>query len=103
MRRTRPLTTTGLSTTGSVFGIMTTLVKPPAAADAEPLSRLSSSSRPGVRQWAWTSTKPGKRWRPSASSARVPRRPAPISTIRPEEMRTSVTTSIPALGPRMWA
>jgi hypothetical protein len=52
---------TGLSTMGSVFGIITIPVKPPAAAAAEPLSMLSSSSRPGVRQWACTSTKPGKR------------------------------------------
>ena len=102
-RRTRPLTTTGRSTIGSVFGIITTPVKPPAAAAAEPLSIVSSSSRPGVRQWAWTSTKPGKRCRPPASTSRGPRRPSPISEILPDEMRTSMTPSRPVDGSRTWA
>src|SRR5215207_6912659 len=74
-----------------------------AAADAEPLSTLSSSSRPGVRQWACTSTKPGKRWSPSASSSRVPRSPSPISATRPPRMRTSAMPSRPLLGSRMYA
>jgi len=48
----------GLSMTGSVFGIPTTVVTPPAAAARVADSPVFLYSRPGSRLWMWQSTIP---------------------------------------------
>ena len=57
---TRPARTTGVSTTGLVFGIARIAVNPPVAAARVPDATSSSSSSPGVRRWTCGSTRPGK-------------------------------------------
>ena len=42
-----------------MFGMQAMAVKPPAAAAAVPVSRVSFSGRPGSRRWTWTSIQPG--------------------------------------------
>ena len=47
-----------VSPAGVVFGIVVTQVKPPAAAAAAPVARVSASGWPGSRKWTWTSRRP---------------------------------------------
>jgi hypothetical protein len=56
-----------LSATGEVFGMQTTVVKPPAAAAREPVAMVSLCVWPGSRKWTWMSTRPGQATRPAAS------------------------------------
>ena len=48
-----------LSAAGDVFGMHTTLVNPPRAAQRVPVSMVSLSLRPGSRRWTCRSIKPG--------------------------------------------
>ena len=47
-----------LSPAGVVFGIVVTQVKPPAAAAAAPVARVSASGTPGSRKCTCTSRSP---------------------------------------------
>src|SRR4051812_1532921 len=49
----------GLSATGEVFGMQTTVVKPPAAAARAPDSIVSFQLKPGSRRCTWRSISPG--------------------------------------------
>ncbi len=57
-----------LSTTGSVFGMHATSVKPPAAAARVPVSIVSLAGWPGWRRCTCRSTSPGATTAPRASS-----------------------------------
>ncbi len=67
-------------TSGSAWGISTTVVIPPATAEAVPWAKSSRSIFDGSRRWVWMSTPPGKTYRPVAS------RRSPVS---PDESSTS--------------
>src|SRR5580658_9418501 len=56
-----------LSAGGVVFGMQTTVVKPPAAAALEPVNIVSLWVWPGSRKWTWMSTRPGDATSPRAS------------------------------------
>jgi len=92
----------GESTTGRVFAMAHTVVKPPAAAARVPDSIVSLSGNPGNRRCVWRSTKPGHTIRPVASITCAPAGAgAPEGTIcamRPFSTRTSASRSIPAEG-----
>ncbi len=102
--RSRRAPSTGAeSTTGSVFGMARIAQYPPAAAAWVPVSRSSSSSRPGVRRCTWGSTKPGKAVRPSPRTSSAPSgassAPAsPTFAMRPPRTRTSPSRSRPTRG-----
>src|SRR5271169_3972991 len=72
MRLTRNATDGASSSTGSVFAIAQTVVKPPAAAARVPVAMVSLYSKPGSRRCAWRSTKPGATTRPAASTTSAP-------------------------------
>src|SRR5207302_647759 len=52
---------------GTVFGISSTVVMPPAAAACEPVSKSSLYVSPGSRKWTCGSIRPGSTWKPLAS------------------------------------
>src|SRR5256885_1681056 len=56
-----------VSTAGTVFGMSSTTVIPPAAAAAVRLAKSSFSGNPGSRLWTWTSTPPGSTYIPDTS------------------------------------
>src|SRR5438477_2825604 len=58
-----------LSTAGTVFGMSSTTVTPPAAAAAVSVPKSSFSGKPGSRLWTCTSTAPGKMYLPRASTS----------------------------------
>ena len=58
------------SIAGVVFGMHTTVVKPPATAASVPVAMVSASSCPGSRRWTWGSIRPGQTRQPSASMMR---------------------------------
>src|SRR6267142_4070688 len=79
------------TTRGSACGISTTVVIPPATADAVPCAKSSRSIFDGSRRWVWMSTPPGKTCRPVASR-RSPASADESSTrplIRPSRMTMS--------------
>ncbi len=57
----------GCPPAGEVFGMQTTVVKPPAAAARVPLAMVSFADWPGSRRWTWMSMSPGATTRPRAS------------------------------------
>src|SRR5258708_21945005 len=61
----------GLSATGDVFGMQTTVVNPPAAAARVPDSIVSFQPKPGSRKWTWISIRPGLTINPVASISLV--------------------------------
>src|SRR5437879_9731077 len=61
--------TPALSTAGTVFGMSSTTVTPPAAAAAVSVPKSSFSGKPGSRLWTCTSTAPGKTYLPRASTS----------------------------------
>src|SRR5215472_6053369 len=84
--------TAALSTAGTVFGMSTTVVMPPAAAAAVRDAKSSFSGKPGSRLWTWASTPPGSTSSPraSTSSAAGPA-PGPTASTRPAETPTSAS------------
>src|SRR5438128_606387 len=56
-----------VSTAGTVFGMSSTTVIPPAAAAAVRDPKSSFSGKPGSRLWTWTSTPPGRTYIPVTS------------------------------------
>ena len=60
-----------LSAAGSESGIVTTVVKPPAAAARVPVRTVSRAVRPGSPRRQFRSTKPGATTRPLPSSTRA--------------------------------
>ena len=68
----KPLTSIALSTTGLVLAIVTTRVKPPAAAACVPEWKSSFASWPGSRKCVWISIRPGATIRPVASYTSAP-------------------------------
>jgi hypothetical protein len=58
----------GVSVTGTVFGMEQTVVKPPAAAARVPLAMVSFQVWPGSRRCTWMSISPGATSSPAASS-----------------------------------
>src|SRR5438132_5467098 len=89
--------TPALSTAGTVFGISTTVVTPPAAAAAVRVPKSSFSGNPGSRLWTWASTAPGSTYMPVTSIS------APSGPIaRPRSTRTmapSLTCTSARRGP----
>src|ERR1041384_2007266 len=79
-----------LSATGAVFGMQTTDVKPPRAAQRVPVSMVSLSLRPGSRRCTCMSIKPGTTSLPVASMSSPS---ADEATILPPSMKTSRTSS----------
>src|SRR5437762_5998496 len=57
-----------VSTAGTVLGISSTTVTPPAAAAEVRLAKSSFSGKPGSRLWTWTSTPPGSTYIPDTST-----------------------------------
>src|SRR3954454_20967807 len=57
----------GLSATGAVFGMQTTVVNPPAAAARAPEAIVSLWENPGSRRWTCISINPGATIKPDAS------------------------------------
>ena len=84
-----------LSQTGLVFGMHTTVVKPPAAAASVPLRISSLCVWPGSRKWTWISTRPGATTRPVASTTVASASCALLilSTIFPSTAKMSPTAS----------
>jgi hypothetical protein len=80
---------------GSVLGMQATLVTPPATADAVPVARVSSSSRPGSRKCTCMSMSPGQTILPPASMVWVGCRfgCGPRPTMCSPRIQTSVTAS----------
>ena len=66
------LSVSRLSTAGFVFAIQTTIVNPPLAAAAAPVSISSLYVNPGSRKCTCVSTSPGATTSPSASMTSVP-------------------------------
>ena len=85
---------------GLVLAIITTVVKPPAAAARAPVWMSSLWVWPGSRKWTWISTKPGATTRPLASISSAPSSliSGAILTIFPSWTKTSHTWSKPDLG-----
>ena len=91
-----------------MLAIHITVVNPPLAAAAAPVSISSLYSNPGSRKCTCESTRPGATTRPVASitatslfSSQVP---SPVSIsfstwiILPSSIRTSLTSSVPVIG-----
>ena len=93
-------TATASSTTGLVFGMVHTAVKPPWAAAREPEAMSSFCSWPGSRKCTCMSTRPGVTILPerSRSTPFSMVRSWPTSTILPSRMRMSATSSRPIWG-----
>jgi len=93
----------GPSAGGVVFGIATTVVKPPAAAARAPLAIVSFCAPPGSRRCTCISISPGATSSPAASIT-VPaesRGAAVLSEIRPSAICKSPTSSRPDAGSMM--
>src|SRR6266702_7382943 len=89
--------TPALSTAGTVFGMSSTTVTPPAAAAAVSVPKSSFSGKPGSRLWTCTSTAPGRTYLPRASTS-VP----PAVSARPGStfvMTPSLTSTFASRGP----
>src|SRR5437879_4933964 len=63
--------TPAASTAGTVFGMSTTVVTPPAAAAAVNVPKSSFCGKPGSRLCTWTSIAPGSTYMPRASTVRA--------------------------------
>src|SRR5437867_2573386 len=83
-----------LSAGGFVFGMQTTEVNPPRAAQRVPVSMVSLSLRPGSRRWTCMSIRPGTTSFPVASITSPPAE----ATILPASMQTSRISSTPLAG-----
>ena len=60
------------ATPGSVLGMSSTVVTPPAAAAAVRVPKSSFAGKPGSRPWTWASIAPGSTQRPPASTTSGP-------------------------------